>query len=96
MLAYTLTKIINLLGKLPVFPEECKTAKLKPLFQKGSTTESKNYRPFHLYPSCLLMFETLDYKNFFCKANIQSISLSRIPTGNYMFEVNNRSIRKRC
>ena len=35
---------------LSVFPEKCKTAKLKPLFKKGSSTEPKNYRPISLLP----------------------------------------------
>ena len=44
MLAYPLAKILNLSVKLFVFPEECKIAKLKPLFKKGSKTDRKNYR----------------------------------------------------
>ena len=45
VLALTLRNIINLLIKLSTFPEECKIAKLKPLFKKGSRTNPKNYRP---------------------------------------------------
>ena len=32
------------------FPEPCKVAKLKPLYKKGSVTESCNYRPISLLP----------------------------------------------
>ena len=50
VLAYSLPKIINLSVKLSVFPEECKIAKLKPLFKKGRKTYPKNYRPISLLP----------------------------------------------
>ena len=30
------------------FPLDCKIAKLKPLYKKGSKTDPKNYRPFSL------------------------------------------------
>ena len=45
VLSYLRSKIINLSIKLSVFPEECKIAKLKLLFKKGSKTDSKNYGP---------------------------------------------------
>ena len=48
VLAYPLSKIVNLLVKLSVFLEEGKIAKLKPLFKKGSNTDPKNYRPTSL------------------------------------------------
>ena len=42
--------IINLLIKSSTFPEECKIAKLKPMFKKGARTDLKNYRPISLFP----------------------------------------------
>ena len=50
VLALPLGNIINLSIKLSTFPEECKIAKLKPTFKKGTRTNSKNYRPFSLLP----------------------------------------------
>ena len=44
VLAYLLPKIINLSVKLLVFPDECKIAKLKPLFMKGPKTGPNNYK----------------------------------------------------
>ena len=31
------------------FPEDCKTAKVRPIFKKGKNTKLKNYRPVSLY-----------------------------------------------
>ena len=50
ILAAPITSIINLSIKLSLFPENCKTAKLKPFYKKGSKTEAKNYRPISLLP----------------------------------------------
>ena len=47
---YPLSRIINLLVKLSVFPEECKIATLKTLFKKASKTDPKNYRSISLLP----------------------------------------------
>ena len=49
-MALRLKKIINLSIKLPTFPEECKLAKLKPIFKKSATTDPKNYHPISLLP----------------------------------------------
>ena len=42
--------IINLSIKLSTFPEECKIAKLKPIFKKGARTDPKNYRSISFLP----------------------------------------------
>ena len=49
VVAYPLSRFINLFVELSIFLEECKIARLKPLFKKGSKTDPKNYTPFHFY-----------------------------------------------
>ena len=48
VLAKPISQICNLFIKYSIFPSDCKTAKLKPLFKKGSKTALKNYRPISL------------------------------------------------
>ena len=50
VLAKSISQICNLSIKYSIFPSNCKIAKLKPLFKKGSKTASKNYRPISLFP----------------------------------------------
>ena len=44
VLATPITQICNLSIKLSTVPDECKIAKLKPLYKKGKKTDPKNYR----------------------------------------------------
>ena len=39
-----ISQICNISIKYSIFPSDCKIAKLKPLFKKGSKTAPKNYR----------------------------------------------------
>ena len=48
VLAKPISQICNLSIKYSIFPSDCKIAKLKPLFKKGSKTDSKSYRPISL------------------------------------------------
>ena len=49
-LALPISKLCNLSMKRSKFPLDCKIAKLKPLYKKGSKTDPKNYRPVSLLP----------------------------------------------
>ena len=51
--ALSLRNIINLSIKSSTFPEECKIAKLTPIFKKGARTAPKNCRPI----SFLLLYQ---------------------------------------
>ena len=57
--AKSITELFNLSIEKSVFPDECKIAKLKPLYKKGSKLEPKNYRPISLLPVVSKMFERL-------------------------------------
>ena len=59
VLAKSITEIFNLSVEKSVFPDECKIAKLKPLYKKGSKLEPKNYRPISLLPIVSKIFEKL-------------------------------------
>ena len=50
VLANPITQICNHYIKLSAVPDECKIAKLKPLYKKGKRTDPKNYRPISLLP----------------------------------------------
>ena len=50
MLAIPVTQICNLSIKLHHFSNNCKLAKLKPLYKKGPKTDPKNFRPISLLP----------------------------------------------
>ena len=59
ILAKPITQIFNLSIKLSIFPNNCKVAKLKPLYKKGSRSDPKNYRPISLLPLVSKVFEKL-------------------------------------
>ena len=50
VLASPITDLINLSISLSSFPDDCKIAKLKPLYKKEAKTKPKNYRPVSLLP----------------------------------------------
>ena len=49
-LASPITDLCNLSISLSSFPDDCKIAKLKPLYKKEAKTKPKNYRPISLLP----------------------------------------------
>ena len=57
VLAISITQICNLSIKLSHFPKDCKLAKLKPLYKKGTKTDTKNFRPISLLPIVSKIFE---------------------------------------
>ena len=50
VLALPLCNLVNLSIKHSLFPDQCKIAKLKPLFKKGSKRDLKNHRSVSLLP----------------------------------------------
>ena len=50
ILTISITQICNLSIKFSHFPKDCKVAKLKPLYKKGTKTDPKNFRPISLLP----------------------------------------------
>ena len=63
VLALPLYNLVNLSIKQSLFPDQCKTAKLKPLFKKGSKSVPKNYRPISLLPDVSkIMEETIQIR----------------------------------
>ena len=73
ILALPVKNIINFSIKLSTFPEECKIAKLKPIFKKGAKTDPKNYRPISLLPLVLKIIEKSIYfqiEDFFNKKKL--------------------------
>ena len=54
-----ITELVNLSITQSTFPDQCKIAKLKPLYKKGSALEPKNYRPISLLPIISKIFEKI-------------------------------------
>ena len=52
-----ISELCNLSINLSHFPTDCKIAKLKPLYKKGSSLEPQNYRPISLFPQISKIFE---------------------------------------
>ena len=88
VLATPLVQICNLSIKLSMVPDECKIAKLKPLYKKDKKTNPKNYRPISLLPVISKILEkvihdqTMDFvtkKKYFIQISIRfsKISLHR-------------------
>ena len=50
VLVSPITNLVNLAISLSLFPDDCKIAKLKPLYKKAAKTKPKNYRPISLLP----------------------------------------------
>ena len=73
ILAKPLSQICNLSIKYSTFPNDCKIAKLKPSFKRGSKTDPKNYRPISLLPLISKIIEKIIHnqtQNFLDKNNV--------------------------
>ena len=57
ILAKPISELCNLSMALGSFHDACKIAKVKPLFKKGSKTDSSNYRLISLLPLLSKVFE---------------------------------------
>jgi len=57
VLSKIITDIFNLSILLNKFPNQCKKAKIRPIFKKGSKVEAVNYRPISLLPLISKIFE---------------------------------------
>ena len=71
ILALPISKLCNLTVKRSKFPLGCKTAKLKPLYKKGSKTDPKNYHPVSLLPLVSKVIEKIIHNqtNIFLNKN---------------------------
>ena len=67
VLAKPISQTYNLSRKYSIFLSDCKMAKLKPLFKKGSKTAPKNYCPISLLP---LVFKIIETQSFLDKNDI--------------------------
>ena len=73
VLASPITDLVNLSISLSLFPDDCKIAKLKPLYKKEAKTKPKNYRPISLLPLLLKIIERIIHnqtQEFLDKNNI--------------------------
>ena len=73
ILAKPIAKICNISISSGLFPSDCKIAKLKPLYKKGSKTNPENFRPISLLPLISKVIERIVYDqvdNFLLQNNI--------------------------
>ena len=74
ILAKPIAKRCNISISSGLFPSDCKIAKLKPLYKKGSKTKPENFRPISLLPLILrevierVVYDQVD--NFLLQNNI--------------------------
>ena len=57
VISESLSKIINQMLKLDIFPDSLKISKVVPLYKKDDDTNLSNYRPISLLPSISKIFE---------------------------------------
>ena len=73
VLASPITDLVNLSISLSLFLDDCKIAKLKPLYKKEAKTKPKNYRPISVLPLLSKIIERIIHnqtQEFLDKNNI--------------------------
>ena len=73
VLASPITDLVNLSMSLSLFPDDCKIAKLKPLYKKEAKTKPKSYLPISLLPLLSKIIERIIHnqtQEFLDKNNI--------------------------
>ena len=73
VLASPITDLVNLSISLSLFPDDCKIAKLKPMYKKEAKTKPKNYQPISLLPLLSKIIERIIHnqtQEFLDKNNI--------------------------
>ena len=73
LLTTPITQLCNLSISSGIFPDACKTAKLKPFFEKSNRTYPKNYHPISLLPLIPKILEKVIHEQatkFFDKCKI--------------------------
>ena len=100
VLALPLCNLVNLSIKQSLFPDQCKMAKLKPLFNKGSKSEPKNYRPISLLPVVSKIIEKtiqIQTQKYLDKSSLlykyQSGFLTNFSTDFYLVQLTNFVLR---
>ena len=61
ILVKPIAKIFNISISSGLFPSNCKIAKLKPFYKKGSKTNPENFRPISLLPLTSKIIERIVY-----------------------------------
>ena len=99
-LATPIAQLCNLSIILGIFPDECKIAKLIPLYKKGSKVDPKNYRPISLLPVVSKIIEKVIYDqtiNFLNEKkilyNLQSGSRKNYSTDSCLTYLNDKVVR---
>ena len=71
ILAPSLIQLFNWSLSVGHFPDNWKTARVAPIFKKGSTQDKSNYRPISLLPVVSRLFEKLvfDQLHSYCNDN---------------------------
>ena len=83
ILVKPIVKICNISISSGFFPNDCKIAKLKPLYKKGSKTNPQNFRPISLLPLISKVIERIAFcysKIIFCTIINQDLGKTIPPT----------------
>jgi hypothetical protein len=68
-ISYPLTHICNLIISTGILPTRLKFAEIKPLYKKGETANTSNYRPISFLTSFSKIFEKITYTRLILHLN---------------------------